>query len=254
MNMLAPSELPNSAAAVRVASKKCARSSPAASRIAFFSRSTGSEKSAERAKSPGMISAVLATKMVWFSPDRSEHLLGAGHHEVAAEHQIGLAGRDADGVDLVGRPRDADMAEHRAALLRKPGHVDHAAALAFEMRGHAEDGADRDDAGAADAVDDRRPAIVRAGTAPAPARRAADRWRRRCLRALRILAPCTVTKDGQKPLTQEKSLLQLDWSILRLRPNSVSTGCTETQFDCTPQSPQPSQTSSLMITRLSGSG
>ena len=72
--------------------------------------------------------------------------------------------------------------------------------------------------------------------------------------ALRILAPCTVTKDGQKPLTQEKSLLQLDWSIRRLRPNSVSTGCTETQFDCTPQSPQPSQTSSLMITRLSGSG
>ena len=72
--------------------------------------------------------------------------------------------------------------------------------------------------------------------------------------ALRILAPCTVTKDGQKPLTQEKSLLQLDWSMRRLRPNSVSTGWIETQFDCTPQSPQPSQTSSLMMTRLSGSG
>ena len=26
-------------------------------------------------------------------------------------------------------------------------------------------------------------------------------------------------------------MLQLDWSIVRLRPNSVSTGCTETQFD-----------------------
>src|ERR1700726_1911842 len=68
------------------------------------------------------------------------------------------------------------------------------------------------------------------------------------------LAPCTVTKDGQKPLTQEKSLLQLDWSIKRLRPHSVSSGCTDTQFDFTPQSPQPSQTNSLMITRLSGSG
>jgi hypothetical protein len=45
-------------------------------------------------------------------------------------------------------------------------------------------------------------------------------------------------------------LLQFDWSMVRLRPNSVSSGCTETQFDCTPQSPQPSQTSSLMITRL----
>ena len=44
--------------------------------------------------------------------------------------------------------------------------------------------------------------------------------------------PCTVTKLGQKPLTQEKSLLQVDWSICRLRPNSVSSGLTETQFDC----------------------
>ena len=67
-------------------------------------------------------------------------------------------------------------------------------------------------------------------------------------------APCTVTNDGQKPRTQEKSLLQLDWSMVRLRPHSVSSGCTETQFDFTPQSPQPSQTSSLMMTRLSGSG
>ena len=94
----------------------------------------------------------------------------------------------------------------------------------------------------------------RAGTASARARRPADRLAPAMPSALRILAPCTVTKDGQKPLTQEKSLLQLDWSMRRLRPNSVSTGWTETQFDCTPQSPQPSQTSSLMITRLSGSG
>src|SRR5213079_1051370 len=62
-------------------------------------------------------------------------------------------------------------------------------------------------------------------------------------------APFTVTNDGQNPLTQEKSLLQLDWSMMRLRPHSVSKGCTDTQFDFTPQSPHPSQTSSLMITR-----
>src|SRR5580700_8949099 len=68
------------------------------------------------------------------------------------------------------------------------------------------------------------------------------------------LAPCTVTNDGQKPFTHEKSLLQLDWSIVRLRPHSVSSGCTETQLDFTPQSPQPSHTNSLMMTRLSGSG
>ncbi len=44
-------------------------------------------------------------------------------------------------------------------------------------------------------------------------------------------------------------MLHDDWSIARLRPNSVSTGITERQFDCTLQSPQPSQTSSLMKTR-----
>src|SRR5437764_14372404 len=67
-------------------------------------------------------------------------------------------------------------------------------------------------------------------------------------------APSTVTKEGQKPFRHEKSLLQLDWSMVRLRPHSVSSGCTETQFDLTPQSPQPSHTRSLMTTRLSGSG
>ena len=42
--------------------------------------------------------------------------------------------------------------------------------------------------------------------------------------ALRTLAPCTVTKLGQKPLRQEKSLLQADWSMARLVPSSVSSG------------------------------
>ena len=48
-------------------------------------------------------------------------------------------------------------------------------------------------------------------------------------------------------------MLQDDWSIWRLRPSSVSTGTTETQFEAMPQSPQPSHTSSLIITRLCGS-
>jgi hypothetical protein len=53
---------------------------------------------------------------------------------------------------------------------------------------------------------------------------------------------------------QEKSLLQFDWSIRRLRPSSVSSGCTETQLEACEQSPQPSQTRSLMKTRFGGSG
>src|SRR5262245_44142092 len=63
------------------------------------------------------------------------------------------------------------------------------------------------------------------------------------LGGLRRVPPSTVTNDGQKPFTQEQSLLHDDWSIARLRPNSVSTGTTDTQLDCTPQSPQPSHTS-----------
>ena len=47
-------------------------------------------------------------------------------------------------------------------------------------------------------------------------------------------------------------MLQVFWLMRRLRPNSVSTGSTDRQLDCTEQSPQPSQTSSLMTTVLSG--
>jgi len=70
---------------------------------------------------------------------------------------------------------------------------------------------------------------------------------------LRTLPPCTVTKLGQKPSTQLKSLLQSLWLIARLRPYSVSFGVTDTQKLLAPQSPQPSQTSELTITRFCGS-
>ena len=48
-------------------------------------------------------------------------------------------------------------------------------------------------------------------------------------------------------------MLQVFWLMRRLRPNSVSTGSTLRQLLCTLQSPQPSQTSSLITTRLAGS-
>jgi len=49
-------------------------------------------------------------------------------------------------------------------------------------------------------------------------------------------------------------LLHEDWLMVRLRPNSVSSGSTERQFDLALQSPQPSQTNSLISTRFGGSG
>src|ERR1700761_1407407 len=48
----------------------------------------------------------------------------------------------------------------------------------------------------------------------------------------------TVRNDGQSPSRQEKSLLQDGWWIRVLRPYSVATGCTDTQLDFSPQSPQ----------------
>ncbi|NDG50361.1 MAG: hypothetical protein EBY30_15305 [Rhodospirillales bacterium] len=59
-----------------------------------------------------------------------------------------------------------------------------------------------------------------------------------------------MTKLGQNPSRQEKSWLQLDWSIRRLRPKGVSMGSTAMQLDFTEQSPQSSQTRGLIMTRL----
>ncbi len=86
--------------------------------------------------------------------DRRQHLLAARHHDVAAEHEIGPARRDADRVNVLGPLGDADVACHRAALLGEAGHVQNPDRLAFEMRRHAEDRPDGHDAGAADAGDD----------------------------------------------------------------------------------------------------
>ncbi len=75
-------------------------------------------------------------------------------------------------------------------------------ALALEVRRHAEQRADGDDAGAADAGDEDAVGLVGAG-----ARGLGQRRERRsapaCLRACAASPPSTVTKLGQKPFTQE---------------------------------------------------
>ena len=70
---------------------------------------------------------------------RGQDLARAGDHDVAAEHEIGAAGGDADGMDVVRIFGDAHVAEHRAALLRQARHVEHADAAALEMRRHAQE-------------------------------------------------------------------------------------------------------------------
>ncbi len=74
-------------------------------------------------------------------------------HLVGGQHEIGGAGDDARTGDVGGVLGQPDVAEHRAALLREAGHVEDHAGLALDMRGHAEQRADGQHAGAADAAD-----------------------------------------------------------------------------------------------------
>ena len=153
MNIFAAMELPSSAVAIPVASMKLTPS-PAASRIARLMRS-GVERKIR-------IVREVARKNFRRVDDKSclvaahggEHFLGAGDDEVAAEHQIGFAGGDSDGVNILGLCANLDMAVDGAAFLREARHVDRAAALAFKMRRHAQNGADGDNTGAADPGDE----------------------------------------------------------------------------------------------------
>ena len=80
-------------------------------------------------------------------------VLGDRDHLVGGEHDIGRAGDDARAGHFGRMIRQADMAEHRPALLGQAGHVEDHAGLALDMRSHAEQRADGQHAGATDAAD-----------------------------------------------------------------------------------------------------
>ncbi len=77
-------------------------------------------------------------------------LRARGHHEIAAEHEVGGAGADAHRVELRGRGRDPHVGHHRAEFLSEAAHVEHGGTLAFEVRSHRHYLADGDHAHAAD--------------------------------------------------------------------------------------------------------
>jgi len=120
------------------------------------------------------------------------------------------------------------------------------------MRRHAQNAADGDDAGAADAGDDDVVGLVD--------RRQLWIGQHRQVMiggdadALLQLGAVHRDEGRAKAFDAGEVLVAARLIDQALAAPLVSSGCTETQFDCTPQSPQPSQTSSLMMTRLSGSG
>ena len=71
--------------------------------------------------------------------------------DVAGEDERGLARGDARGIQTFRRIGDAHVRHDGAVFLREPGHVEHAAALALQMRRHAKQGTDGHDPRAADA-------------------------------------------------------------------------------------------------------
>ena len=202
MNMLAAIALPSSAVAIAVASTKDTPSTRR--RLDRALQALGRQgESALRVNSPGITSAVFTTSAVCPSFGGQHLLVVPVTTRSQPSTRCARSHAHADGVDVV-LVLASRTAVDRAALLGEAGHVDHAQTLAFEMRRHAEDRADGHDARAADAGHDHVEGAVdgedrrigqRVNAMPSVAAVSGT--------AFLILAPCTVTKDGQKPFTQE---------------------------------------------------
>ncbi len=125
-------------------------------------------------------------------------------------------------------------------------------ALAFEMRGHAEQRADRDDAGAADAGDDDAVRLGRGGR-----RRIRQRRKLAGLRLLRLAQSAAFDGDEARAEAVDAGEVLVARALVdrALAPELGLERAPPTRSSIsTPQSPQPSQTSSLMKTRFAGSG
>ena len=172
MNRLLAIESPKRPVASRVASRNSVLSGPAASAMLRSIAPVGNTRSGLRVKSPVMISWLLTIARLWpgSSFDNASALAETTRSQPSSNRASPAAMRTA--WIWSGRSGDADMAVDGAALLRQAGHVENRAALAFEMRRHAEQCPDRDDAGAADAGDEDAVGFVesrlrRLGQAPA---------------------------------------------------------------------------------------
>ena len=178
--------------------------------------------------------------------------LGAGaDHQVAADQRMRLAGGDADRRDVLGVVGNPAVDMHRAALLGEAGHFHQPGALAVDLRRLRQHRADGHNAGAADAGDHH-------------VMGAADLRQHRLGQMRQVhVGGCFLADlgafDGHEGRAEaveagESPCCRTTGRWRACAPVRCPWGTMETQFDCTPQSPQPSQTSVLMNTRWSGSG
>ena len=90
-------------------------------------------------------------------------LRGRGNDDIAANHRIRRPVINAHLMDRIRARPDPDKAKHRAELLREAGEIQHAGPLALQMRGHGDQRADRDHAGAAHTCDQQIKGRIKAG-------------------------------------------------------------------------------------------
>ena len=165
MNRLVAIESPSSPVASPVASRNSA--SPGAGRArrcCAAGRGSGNGRSGLRVKSPVIVSwlltiARLSRRRCSFDSASALGRRRRGRSRAAARRR---RRRCAPHGSAPGVSAMRTWLIHRAALLRQAGHVEHGDALAFEMRRHAEQRADRHDAGAADAGDEDAVGLGRA--------------------------------------------------------------------------------------------
>src|SRR3546814_10354472 len=81
--------------------------------------------------------------------DTAEIVRQSTDHQVADQEEVGGARTDLGRAYVVCIGGELDVADHRTPLLRQAGHVHDAHGLSVQMCRHADDRADRHDAGSA---------------------------------------------------------------------------------------------------------
>ena len=89
----------------------------------------------------------------------AQGVLGGAHNAVAGNHQVGLGGVHLGRKDGLGPVGNLDVAPGGAALLRQAASVLRDHALAFQVRGHAQQRTDGDDTRAAHTTDHDAPGL-----------------------------------------------------------------------------------------------
>ena len=184
----------------------------------------------------GVLCAVERDACVRPSPHARQRIVAGGDDRVAADHEVGLAGADARRVD-VGPAWSAICTWHitRAALLREAGRRPaRATPLPSRCAAMPSSWPIVTTPVPPTPVDQRcRTAASVDGSAGSGTARRSASGRGRSAPLLRLLQLAAFDRDEARAEAVHARVVLVagDWLIWRLRPNSVSSGSTDRQFD-----------------------